>query len=160
MKTLIESIRRAQRSAPVNVEGLASELGVRVNHSFLEAGISGELVRVSGDHFEINVNGLDPVTRRRFTIAHELGHYIYHRDLVGDGLDDDRAYRSTSTGRYFNTRIGPKQETEANQFAASLLMPKHLVDELKSAGLQRADMAKRLEVSEHAMAIRLGEPYP
>lgn len=158
--TIIDAIRRAQRGAPVDVEGLASDLGLRVNFSFLDPTVSGELRRVSEDRYEINVNARDPETRQRFTIAHELGHFINHRDLIGDGIDDDRAYRSTSAGRYHNTRIGPKQETEANRFAASLLMPNNIISDLKSEGLSRREVAKRLGVSEHALAIRTGEQYP
>lgn len=48
-----------------------------------------------GDTFLITVAANDPLTRQRFTLAHELGHYMLHRTLIGDGLDDDRAYRST-----------------------------------------------------------------
>jgi hypothetical protein len=158
--TIINAIRKAQRVAPVDVVGLAEELGLRVNFSFLDPGVSGELRRVSEDSYEINVNARDPETRQRFTIAHELGHFINHRDLIGDGVDDDRAYRSTSVGRYHNTRIGPKQETEANKFAASLLMPRDIISELKGDGLSRSQMAKRLGVSEHALAIRTGDQYP
>lgn len=157
---VIDRIKRAQRAAPVDVLGLAEDLGVRVNDSVLDSDISGELVQVSPGVFEINVNARNPVTRQRFTIAHELGHYLYHKDLIGSGVDDDRAYRSTSRGRYFNTRIGPREETAANQFAANLLMPWRLIEELRGEGLTRGQMAGRLLVSEHAMAIRLGEQYP
>ncbi|MEO0625256.1 MAG: ImmA/IrrE family metallo-endopeptidase [Pseudomonadota bacterium] len=160
MKTAIEKISEAQRLAPVDVIRLAEDLGVRVNETFLDGEISGELVRNSNGGFEINVNASHAPTRQRFTVAHELGHFLQHRDLIGDGLDDDRAYRSTQSGRYFNTRIGPRQETQANQFAASLLMPSHLIERLRNEGLDRREMAARLGVSEHAMAIRLGEPYP
>lgn len=159
METLASRIRSAQRYAPVDVEMLAKSLGVRVNYSFLPSGISGELVSENGG-FAINVNASDPPTRQRFTLAHELGHFVRHRDLIGTGIDDDRAYRSTNVGRYFNTRIGPREETEANKFAANLLMPWHLIEDMQKDGLTRAQMASRLGVSEHAMAIRLGETYP
>lgn len=159
MKTLVSKIKRAQRSAPVDVEWLASDLGAKVNKTFLPDGIAGELVREK-DGFTINISAWDPPTRQRFTLAHELGHLVYHQDLIGNGIDDDKAYRSTDRGRYFNTRIGPRQETEANKFAANLLMPWGLIEEMQANGLSRAQMAHQLRVSEHAMAIRLGEPYP
>ncbi len=159
METLTSKIKAVQRDAPVDLEALASSLGLRVNYAFLPSGISGELVSESGG-FAININATDPTSRQRFTLAHELGHFVRHRDLIGTGIDDDRAYRSTNQGRYFNTRIGPRQETEANKFAANLLMPWHLIEDLRAEGLDRAQMARRLGVSEHAMAIRLGEPYP
>ncbi len=160
MTNLIDALHRVQRFAPVDVESLAWGLGVRVNYIPLDPDISGELIKSSDGKYEINVNSTDSQTRQRFTIAHELGHFIYHRELVGDGIDDDKAYRSTDTGRYHNKKIGPIEETEANKFAAGLLMPLSLIDRLRAEGLDRREMAKRLLVSEHALAIRLGEPYP
>ena len=160
MTRMIDAMRRAQRSAPVDVMGFANDMGVLVSHSYLEEDISGELVRNGLDGYDINVNASHSKTRQRFTIAHELGHFIYHRNLIGEGVDDDRLYRSTNAGRYHNLKIGPKHETEANQFAASFLMPMDLIDELQQDGLDRKEIASRLEVSEHALAIRLGEEYP
>ena len=51
-------------------------------------------------------------------------------------------------------------EGVANRFAATLLMPNNMVADLRAAGFDRRGMAEKLGVSEHAMAIRLGEPYP
>lgn len=116
--------------------------------------------RRANDHFLITVNAIDPPTRQRFTTAHELGHYMLHRDRIGDGIADDRAYRSTSSGRYHNTRIGPREETQANTFAANLLMPYELIEKLKADGITTPHaLADRLQVSEQAMCIRLNVPY-
>lgn len=144
----------------MNVEGLADELGVRVKREFLADDISGELVHLGDGKYQINVNWADAITRQRFTIGHELGHFIFHRHLIGDGVDDNRAYRSTNQGRYFNQAIGSRQETEANRFAASLLMPDSLIEQLRREGLTPPQMADRLQVSQQAMCIRLGIPYP
>lgn len=152
----MDAIRKAQRSAPVDLLGLAEDLGITVNESFLDADVSGELVRLPNGSYEININSYDPPNRKRFTLAHEIGHFIYHRNLIGDGLDDDKAYRSTHSGRYHNTQIGPKQETEANRFAAQLLMPSALIAELESEGLTSEQIAKRLKVSKQAFDIRTG----
>lgn len=149
----------ARRTLPVPVESLPAMLGIKMKTAFLQSGISGMLER-DGDSFLVTINAADPDTRQRFTLAHELGHYMLHRHLVGDGLDDDRAYRSTEIGKYHNTLIGPKEETEANKFAANLLMPRDAIarqrDRLASDVLQ---MANLFGVSEHAMSIRLGVPY-
>ena len=149
----------ARKTLPVDVHGLPARLGVQVKEAFLADGISGMLERI-GDKFLITINAVDPHTRQRFTLAHELGHYMLHRHLIGDGVDDDRAYRSTNIGKYHNTLIGPKEETEANKFAANLLMPRDLVRQewQKSAATVPA-MAALFGVSEHAMSIRLGVPY-
>lgn len=156
----IDAIKSAQRNAPVDLLGLARDLGIEVNDSFLDADVSGELLKTDAGSYQINLNCFDPPTRQRFTLAHEIGHFLLHKDLIGDGLDDDKAYRSTQKGRYFNTRIGPAQETEANKFAAQLLMPSDLINALRAQGKNRTEMAEALGVSEHALAIRLGQKYP
>ena len=70
------------------------------------------------------------------------------------------AYRSTEAGKYHNTLIGPSEETEANKFAANLLMPRLAVDrEWEKEGMKVEQMAILFGVSEHAMSIRLGVPY-
>lgn len=154
-----EMLNKARESVPVQVRALPSLLGVKLHAAFLESGISGMLEK-SGETFLLTVNALDPETRQRFTLAHELGHYMLHRHLIGTGLDDDRAYRSTEVGKYHNTLIGPKEETEANRFAASLLMPRGLVarERAKLNDNVRA-MANLFGVSEHSMSIRMGVPY-
>jgi IrrE N-terminal-like domain len=74
----------------------------------------GALYRV--DHgWAIIYNSDAPVGRRRFTIAHEFGHYLMHRQLFPKGIEcgeDAVTYRS-----------GEDYEEEADAFAASLLMP-------------------------------------
>lgn len=159
----LERINEFRKSAPVRVEPLAHALGVPVKYAFLPTEVSGMLERVNDDDvYQITVNAGDPLTRKRFTIAHELGHFMLHRYLLGDGIDEDRAYRSIAGGKYKNTKIGPREETEANKFAANLLMPYELVEKLKKEdGLTTAkELAQRLEVSVHAMSIRMGVPYP
>jgi hypothetical protein len=157
MVDLAEAIRKAQRDAPVDLKWLLSELGVKLHAAYLDGDVSGELVPLPDGRFQINVNAAHSLKRQRFTVAHELGHYIRHRHLIGSGIGDDRAYRSTDNVRYHNTAIGPREESEANKFASSLLMPDHLIDRLKRMGkTSPEDMADALQVSLPAMRIRLG----
>jgi Zn-dependent peptidase ImmA (M78 family) len=149
-----------RKSAPVNVEGLVASLGIGLRYVSLPADVSG-MIEKAGDTYVISVNAADPPTRQRFTIAHELGHYVYHRHLLGDGVEEDRAYRSIATGRYRNTNIGKREETEANKFAVNLLMPLELIDAVKrDEGMTTPEqLARRFGVSVHTMSIRLGVPY-
>ncbi|RDD63201.1 ImmA/IrrE family metallo-endopeptidase [Ferruginivarius sediminum] len=88
-------------------------------------------------------------------MAHELGHFLYHAHLISDGVDDNRAYRSAPEGRFYNRSIGKAEETEANRFAAGLLMPRDLVlAEWEKTG-SLSEVAKRFQVSKQAMRIRL-----
>lgn len=163
MKTIGEEWKilvDARDSAPVKVNDIPLKLGIDLRFAYLGAHISGMLEKM-GSSYRITVNAGDPHTRKRFTLAHELGHYMLHRHLIDEGIDDDRAYRSTDKGKYHNTQIGPSEETKANKFAANLLMPRDLINlEMDKLSGNKNDkiraMAKKFEVSEQSMAIRLG----
>lgn len=159
MSEQLALVNRFRQRAPVDVKGLALALGVPVQESWLDEHICGTLERTARG-FMIRVNANHPETRRRFTIAHELGHFLFHRHLIGNGVDDDRAFRSTNKGMYKNMAIGPAQETEANRFAANVLMPFDLIEEARRDGLNSPrKIAKRLGVSEQALCIRTGDDY-
>ena len=148
-----------RHSAPVQVNDLPLKLGIDLKFAFLGLDISGMLERID-QSYRITINASDPHTRKRFTLAHELGHYMLHRHLIGEGLIDDRAYRSTDAGKYHNTLIGPSEETKANRFAANLLMPLDLVklERSKLRGNLKNEvkiLAQKFEVSEQSMTIRL-----
>jgi Zn-dependent peptidase ImmA (M78 family) len=101
--------------------------------------------------FAIFVNGKHADVRRRFTIAHEIGHYVLHKSLIGDGITDDALYRS---------KLSSAIEAEANRFAADLLMPWHLINQEVAEGKNSvSELAAALEVSKSSMSIRLGVPY-
>jgi hypothetical protein len=142
--------------APVDVVAAAKDLGINVYQQRLPTGVSGILRRddrIGGDSgFVILVESSHHLNRQRFTVAHELGHFILHRSRAEaeGGIQDDEFYRALS---------GP-QETEANQFAADLLMPWTLIKSLQDRGIKKLeDLALRLGVSQQAMAIRLNITY-
>jgi Zn-dependent peptidase ImmA (M78 family) len=153
----IKDYLSTQTDCAVNIEDLIKELGIALDkEASLDPEISGQIERESKGEYKISVNAKDHYYRRRFTMAHELGHYVYHRDLLGDGTDDNVAYRSTSAGEFFNPDIKPHHETQANRFAAQLLMPKRLVQYfMDECGGDRSAVAKKLQVSEQALDIRL-----
>lgn len=142
----------AHQQLPVKLSALARAFGVPIRASTLPAGISGE-IRPDGHQFAIKVNRHDGSRRQRFTIAHELAHFLLHRDQIGKGITDDALYRSS---------LSDSREAEANRLAADILMPELLVaEELAAARRQGIDdlagyLADRFDVSEAAMKIRLG----
>ncbi|MEE1655776.1 ImmA/IrrE family metallo-endopeptidase [Microvirga sp. CF3062] len=154
---VLEKIKSFQNDAPVNIEGLIRSFGVSLDKkAVLHPEIAGQIERVDGDRFHVAVNVNDHYYRQRFTMAHELGHYLMHRDLLGEGTDDNRAYRSIDAGKFHNTSILPQHETEANRFAANLLMPAHLVKRYfyeLNGELER--LSKIFQVSSEAMRHRL-----
>lgn len=157
-KDSLSVIKKHWNQMPVPVDVIAFELGLGPKFAPLPDQISGAIRQRPGDGYEIVVNKEHSKSRQRFTIAHELGHYIYHRDLLGKGTGDTRAFRAEGSG-YPNPHIALREEREANTFAANLLMPNHLIDRLRAEGVRDPEtMARRLGVSTAAMRIKLGLP--
>lgn len=102
------------------------------------------------DEFTISVNSSHSETRKRFTIAHEIAHYVLHRDQIGDGITDDALYRSDT--------LSTMTERQANQYAAEILMPWQLVknDSAFKTGMA-GSLASRFSVSTQVAEIRLRE---
>ncbi len=141
---------------PVNVTEIIKEIGISINmDADLDPEISGELERKADGRFVISANAADGDARKRFTVAHELGHYMLHAHLIGEGVDDSKAYRSDPAGNFHNQLIKRRHETEANRFAAQLLMPKKMVVRRATSGKSVQELAGHFEVSVAAMKIRL-----
>lgn len=141
------------KSAPVDVSGLARELGINVWQSRkLPPNVSGKIFRdeTNGGKsgFSIVVNAFESRNRRRFTVAHEIAHFILHRDNLNRGeLVDDTLYRSG---------LSTEEEHEANKLAAQILMPTTLIADLKKSGIRNVEaLADRFQVSVPAMTTRL-----
>lgn len=149
-QTLIE---HGMLCIPVDPVVIANRLGIRVSNAvFSESSLSG-MIAQRGDRKSMLVNDGDTIERKRFTIAHELGHCLLHLETEGEFVD--------STMDLFRTEHGDSQgdeyrkEVEANQFAAALLMDAQLVRELWHECRDPVRMAKIFMVSESAMNIRL-----
>lgn len=143
---------------PVKTLKLAKSLGIQVELQDLDDEVSGFLVRKDNkDIIGVNVN--HPENRKRFTISHEIGHYMLHikqQSLFVDYYKGGKLFRKNSN------KANYIMEREANQFAASLLMPKKLI----SKELQKLpddldyetkckQISNRFKVSEQAMDFRL-----
>ena len=100
----------------IDLESLAHKAGrLRIEEGGLENAEGRIVASASGGTIRVKP-GLNP-GRRRFTIAHEIGHYVLH---PREGLDRE------DTAANFTLWNDPGEETEANLFAAELLMPEFL----------------------------------
>ena len=124
---------------PVPVEHIADScfgLYVRDVHDLsvapgvppLEAGqtLSGLLLPGAGEIWVNAAEARDWPARRRFTISHELGHWCLHRAggavwCRSNTVDPQDGAEAVARRAY------PPEESQANEFAAALLMPAHLV---------------------------------
>lgn len=143
---------------PIDVDNIAQQLGIEVvRHKFDSDDISSFLL-CKPEQFIICVNERHPLNRRRFSIAHELGHFILHRE--------EAPYFDKDYEVYFRADItGPEdelKEVEANQFAAELLMPLTMIrNDLKiNPPPTASELAKKYKVSEQAMTFRLASLRP
>lgn len=148
----IRVITKHWDSTPVPIEAIIAEIGLPLVYEPLDDNVSGYIERANGS-YKIVVNSNHARTRQRFTAAHELGHYIFHRDLLGEGVGDNRAYRTEGT-RLVNANIRPVHERQANSFAANVLMPRHRLANVGT--LSTATLAQMFEASPESMRIRLG----
>ena len=99
-------------------------------------------IKVSGPgDFLIQLSPFSGETRRLFTIAHELGHYVLHSQFGKFPLE---------ISRHGSDRV----EWEANWFAAGFLMPATEFRNLVNQGWNEAEIATRFKVSEAAVGIR------
>jgi len=143
---------------PVAVDKIARKAGVEIKYGEL-GDVSGLLVRANG-RATIGVNVSHAPVRKRFTIAHELGHFLLH-EVISAHYDRDYKvnFRSVESSQATNV-----EEIEANFFAASILMPRRFlhddsaVDQLDN-DIGVARLAERYKVSRHAMSLRLVNLY-
>jgi len=135
----------------IDVEAIAWRLGARVKYERLdhcEAIIVG-----ANDAAIITVNQRASAERQRFSICHELGHWIYHRRRMLLCSADDIERPSAESNNL---------ERVADRFASELLMPAYLFAPL-AVGFGRPSMqvvrklAEMFKTSQTATAIRLVE---
>jgi Zn-dependent peptidase ImmA (M78 family) len=145
---------------PVPIHLVAERLDLTMEAAALGEKVSGMLV-VKGDRGAIGYNSAHARVRQRFTISHEIAHYLLHAKRTGKAqlfIDRHVAYR-----RDEHSAAGVDQEeVEANQLGAALLMPRGLVQqEIRTNDLDLDDdeaislLAKRFHVSTAAMSNRL-----
>lgn len=128
----------------IDVVDIANHLGIDVyeaNNSVKDA-----CIRFNSDSnkYEIDFNEAKGKKRIRFSIAHEIAHYILHRDtirIVGQ-IDRDDEHSLTSA-----------EENDADSLAAEILMPSESVENfLVARGIEsngKCDEDTVVAVAEH-----------
>lgn len=141
---------------PIDIEDIARSRGLNILPYSLGDDVSGLLSIENGvgtigyNHDETNI------PRRRFTIAHELGHFELHKDKSDLFVDKQFIYRSHNSG---DTPVKKEMEHEANLFASNILMPTSLLRreiekyDISEEGIKQ--LAEVFNVSTTAMSIRI-----
>ncbi len=153
-----ETLNRYRKEYPVKLATLAREWGIAIKVSGLPLGVSGKISKEDGQYI-IRVNRFEKRERQRFTIAHEIAHFLLHRKIIdqsNDGITDSILYRS---GESLSI------EFEANRLAADIIMPLGVIQEKKKEFFGEhpvneemiEHLAEIFEVSKPAMEVRLSQ---
>ena len=148
------------RKAPVPVERVAKSQGFKIESSPFDGDISGMVYRdQEKEQIIIGVNSNESENRKRFTIAHEIGHALLHEGME---VHIDKSYKVNLRSEVASQAVDI-EEMEANRFAAELLMPEEFlkrdfnVSEMDpdDAEILIQKLAKKYKVSAIAMSYRL-----
>lgn len=149
-----EIIQRYMNDVPVKLGAMAQELGIDVKLSSLPMNVSGQISKTENG-YEIKINRHESRQRQRFTLAHEIAHFLLHKDAIeglGGTLKDNVLYRSGAPETI---------EYEANRLAAFIVMPENVLKEAYSRFGENLSegavehLAEQFGVSKAAMEIRM-----
>lgn len=154
-KTL-EILEKYKNKTPVPILKIAKELGLKIFKTDDLADYQSGLIRKENGDYCIYVNQYHSPTRMRFTIAHEIAHYLEHilpnnnrlphnyvtlnRQLINEDDKQSEDYQ--------------KMEVEANKLAAKLLMPRNKFAEIWKDAKAIEEVALAFDVSVSAVAVR------
>src|ERR1700684_1249177 len=133
---------------PVDPVAIARNAGLRVLEAELDENTMGALIKQPGQEPTIMLNQNDGENRKRFTCAHELGHFVRRSEEADE-------YASVDLRSGLSAMGDDPEEVYANEFAAALLMLEDDVKALHNFGLSDLEMAIRFKVSRDAMQYRL-----
>lgn len=103
----------------VNIDEVVSRIGGYIETDNTLSVYSGGFIKKEGKVFRVYVSPYQMNTRRKFTIAHELGHLFLH---MGFNIDEE-LWNSQDEKMYYRNGSS-EEEQQANEFAAALLMPR------------------------------------
>jgi Zn-dependent peptidase ImmA (M78 family)/DNA-binding XRE family transcriptional regulator len=136
------------KTPPVDVERLAAKCGVRVLEWDFGDEVSGLLLALDSGPV-IGFNRRQVRGRQRFTVAHELGHYLLvHHDNFHIDLASATAHGEAANYSW-------RDERAANDFAAEVLMPTGMILAAARESTSASLLAQRFDVSREAMSYRL-----
>ena len=157
MENEMQTVARHLGKAPVDLEAIFDDLGIDYREAAIRTGESAWIERI-GNRFNVVVNLNEPEVRRRFSAAHELAHYLLHRDLMqvdGDRMNRHEDWLYDAPGQNPEAPFTRQHEIQANRLAAQIVMPAKLIREKFSECQDITQLAADFRVSKLAMEIRL-----
>ena len=154
--------------APIDLDLLTKHLDIDVKYIDFNDDISGKIkYNHIDDNVIISINKNEYLPRQRFSLAHEIAHYIYDIDF-----ENNSEIKDSETTLFRNDIVNPI-EKRANKYAEKLLMPKELfineIDKIKNKlfptldnklGVERIykiieEVSEKFQVSKPAAIMRL-----
>lgn len=130
---------------PVDVKAIAEALFLKV----VRTGTGEHGGRALLDHGEIRVSANETVAGQRFSVGHEIGHYLLHPDgFVFSSQEDPES-------DLYASDPDKELEDEANYFSGVLLVPPAWLRRDVDAGLKPRELAQRYHVSQDVIFIAL-----
>ena len=119
--------------------------------------IANEILEYYNQDGKVEINRDENVGHRRFTVAHEIGHYLFDYN--------DKTGKKYLNATYRTDDVFSIKESRACYFAACLLLPRNLFlekyNQYQKAGMSNFDlvetMANDFGVSTRAIVIRFDE---
>lgn len=131
---------------PANIFKIAEANDITVLKADLEKKILGA-IRYDKENkkYTILLNENQDYVQQRFTLAHELGHFFMHKEILEkDELHVDIMYK-----------IEDIDEQDVDYFAGALLMNRMLLEKMYETNQSIRELAEMFEVSISVMTIRL-----
>ena len=130
---------------PVDVQGIAESLFLEV----VQSDTSRHGGRALLEHGQIYVNTSESPAAQRFSIGHEIGHYILHTDSFVFSPHED------PESELYSEDPDRELEREADYFSSVLLVPPRWLRQDVDAGLLPPELANRYQVSQEVIFIAL-----
>ena len=140
----------AVTAPPIPLAEIVRSYGLDIKVAAFKPSKSNVAGFISFPDRRIFVNMADPPNRQRFTIAHELGHWVLHKDRFDNFPNQYHVLERLPVGSDERDPL----EQEANAFAANLLVPKELILRY-SLVADATELATLFAVSRDVIANRL-----
>lgn len=135
-------------NVPIPVDTITNKLDIEIKYEDNLDNETSGYIKFDNNQWTIGVNAKHHANRQRFTIAHELGHYMLHKQhIMKEGIMKDSIL----------FRKGEKNNLEiaANNFASNLLIPEEEFERKINGGMTSIDeLSKHFEVSSLAIRYR------
>jgi Zn-dependent peptidase ImmA (M78 family) len=152
-----------QIKTPINVNQIAMFYNMNIIYDDnLGKYCSGKILIESGNIATAYINAHDTPSRQRFTIAHELGHFYSYKKQgkTGEIIEYRNKIVVDNAKDTLSSQTDQLEEAYANIFAANLLVPRFLLEEILKLNRSLSNIANMFEVSQEMLKYRIDNLFP